>query len=78
MKCDVECLKNLELPALPSKNDNTGRLMFDLFDKHKKEYNTVELQLALEVGYTITKNIVLTNGKDKKVFLRNRLNIFIR
>ena len=55
MKWDVESPKNLDSAVLPSKNDNTGRLMFDLFDKHNKEYNTVELQLALEVGYTITK-----------------------
>ena len=55
VKCDSECPKHLELAVLPSKNVITKRLMFELFNKKSKEYSTVELQVALEIGYTITK-----------------------
>ena len=47
VKCDIECPKHLELAVLPSKNEITKILMFDLFDKKKKVYGTVELQLAI-------------------------------
>jgi predicted GIY-YIG superfamily endonuclease len=35
--------------------DGTGRLMFDLRDKHNVSYTSLELQKAIELGYTITK-----------------------
>ena len=77
VKCDIECPKHLELAVLPSKNEITGRLMFDLFDENKKEYNTVELQLASEMGYTITNiYIVPTHGEGKGVYSINMLNMF--
>ena len=70
VNCDIECPKHLELAVLPSKNEITGRLMFDLFDNNKEEYNTVELQLALEEGYTITKIYNAYSWKREKGLLK--------
>ena len=67
---------SLELAVLPSTNEITKILMFDLFDKKKKVYSTVELQIAIETGNTIKKNIVPTHGEWKGDYLRNMLNIF--
>ena len=36
VKCDIEFRKHLQLAVLPSKNEITKRLMFDLFGKKKR------------------------------------------
>ena len=75
VKCDIECPKHLELAVLPSKNEIAKRLMFDLFDK-KKVYSTIELQLAIEMGYTIMKIYSAYSWRRERGYLRNMLNTF--
>lgn len=53
IQCDITCPQNLHVPLLPEKRNN--KLMFDLIDKTKKVYSSVELKKAIEVGYIITK-----------------------
>jgi hypothetical protein len=53
VKCDVEPPKDLYIPVLP---DNTnGKLLFHLNEMCEKTWTSVELKLALEKGYKITK-----------------------
>lgn len=52
VECDISCPKNLHIPLLPEKKD--GKLIFDLVDKKKAVYTSIELKRALEVGYKIT------------------------
>jgi hypothetical protein len=53
IECDIECPQDLHIPLLPEKKNN--KLMFDLVDKSKKVYSSIELHRAVEVGYKITK-----------------------
>ena len=53
VKCDVIPPKDLYVPVLP---DNTnGKLLFHLNPMYEKTWSSVELKLALEKGYQITK-----------------------
>jgi len=78
VKCDIECPKHLELAVLPSKNETTKRLMFDLFNKKKKEFSTVELQVALEMGYTITKIYSAYSWKREKGLMKKYVEYFYK
>jgi hypothetical protein len=53
IECDISCPDNLHIPLLPEKKNN--KLMFDLVDKVKAVYSSIELKRALEIGYKITK-----------------------
>jgi len=52
IEVDVRC-PNIHIPLLPEKKDM--KLMFDLVDKSKTVYSSVELLRAIEIGYEITK-----------------------
>jgi hypothetical protein len=53
VKCDIEPPKDLDVPVLP--DNSNGKLLFHLNDMKNKTYASVELKLALEKGYKITK-----------------------
>jgi hypothetical protein len=53
IECDITPPSNLHIPLLPEKKD--FKLVFDLVDKEKAVYTSVELLRAIDVGYTITK-----------------------
>jgi len=53
IECDIICPDNLHIPLLPEKKNN--KLMFDLVNKIKAVYSSIELKRALEIGYKITK-----------------------
>ena len=50
---DVDCPQDLKTPCLPERID--GKLMYTLLSKKKKTFSNLELQVALRLGYTITK-----------------------
>lgn len=52
---DIEPPQDLYLPVLPSKDTSSGLLFFDLRHKKQKLYTNVELRLAQQMGYIITK-----------------------
>jgi len=49
---DIIPPKNIHLPLLPEKKN--GKLIFDLSNKSRAVYSTVELKKAVELGYTIS------------------------
>lgn len=53
IECDIECPQDLHIPLLPEKKNN--KLIFDLVNKSKKVYSSIELKRAIEIGYKITK-----------------------
>jgi hypothetical protein len=53
VKCDIIPPKNLHIPVLPDNTEN--KLLFHLNPMYEKTWTTIELQKALEKGYTITK-----------------------
>lgn len=53
VECDVTCPHSLYHPVLPEKKDN--KLLFDLLPKRNTVYSTVELSLAIDMGYTVTR-----------------------
>lgn len=77
IECDIVCPDNLHIPLLPEKKNN--KLMFDLVNKDKKVYSSIELQRAIEVGYKATKIYrSLTFEKSDNIFkgyIRNFLKI---
>jgi hypothetical protein len=77
IECDVECPKSLIIPVLPEKKD--AKLMFDLCNKPKSVYTSIELIKALEVGYKITKiykSLYFEKSTDLfKDYIRNFLKI---
>ena len=52
--------------------------MFDLFNKTKKEYSTVELQVALEMGYKITKTYSADSYKRKRWLFKEYVEFFYK
>jgi hypothetical protein len=67
IECDIVCPDNLHIPLLPEKKNN--KLMFDLVNKDKKVYSSIELQRAIEVGYKVTKIYrALTFEKTDNIF----------
>ena len=63
---DVKC-PDIHIPLLPEKKDM--KLMFDLIDKVKTVYSSVELLRAIEIGYEITKvHKVLYFEKSNELF----------
>jgi hypothetical protein len=67
IECDIVCPDNLHIPLLPEKKNN--KLMFDLVNKDKKVYSSIELQRAIEVGYKVTKIYKsLTFEKSDNIF----------
>jgi hypothetical protein len=67
IECDITCPPNLHIPLLPEKKNN--KLMFDLVDKVKAVYSSVELKRALEIGYKITHIYkALTFDKSDNMF----------
>lgn len=50
---DVVCPDKLHIPLLPEKKDM--KLNFDLVEKNKAVYTSIELLRAIEIGYKITK-----------------------
>jgi hypothetical protein len=53
IECDIICPKYLHIPVLGEKKD--CKLVFDLVDKTKVVYSSLELLKSLEKGYTISK-----------------------
>jgi hypothetical protein len=53
VKCDVLPPKDLYVPVLP--DNSNGKLLFHLNPMYQKTWSSVELKVALEKGYTITK-----------------------
>ncbi len=53
VKCDIQPPKDLYIPVLP--DNSNGKLLFHLKPITDKTYTSVELRLALEKGYKITK-----------------------
>jgi hypothetical protein len=53
VKCDVKPPKDLYIPVLPDNSD--GKLLFHLNDMYEKTWASVELKVAWEKGYEITK-----------------------
>ena len=67
VEVDIECPKDLYLPVLPEKKQ--GKLVFDLEDKIKAVYTSIELNEAVEMGYKITKVYqALKFEKDNNIF----------
>ena len=67
VECDIECPKDLYLPVLPEKKE--GKLVFDLEDKIKAVYTSIELNEAVKMGYKITKVYqALKFEKDNNIF----------
>lgn len=67
IECDVECPKNLLIPVLPEKRDL--KLFFDLIDKKKKVFTSIELKKAVQKGYKITYVYsTMTFEKSKTLF----------
>ncbi len=54
VKCDIIPPKDLYVPVLPDSNE--GKLLFHLNPMKEKTWASVELKVALEKGYNITKN----------------------
>ncbi len=53
VKCDIIPPKDLYVPVLPDSNE--GKLLFHLNPMKEKTWASVELKVALEKGYNITK-----------------------
>jgi len=77
IECDIVCPKNIHIPLLPEKKN--GKLLFDLTNKNKAVYSSIELQRALEIGYEIThiyKSLRFEKSKDMfKGYIQNFLKI---
>ena len=56
-KVDIIPPKNLYIPLLPDRVN--GKLLFHLKPMYEKTFTSVELKRALEMGYKITKFILL-------------------
>lgn len=74
---DIECPDNLHIPLLPEKKDM--KLTFDLVNKSKAVYTSIELLRAIEIGYKITKiyKVLYFEKTDElfKGYIRNFLKI---
>lgn len=74
---DIVCPKNIHIPLLPEKKDM--KLNFDLVDKDKAVYTSVELLRAVEIGYEIKKiyKVLYFDRSDDlfKGYVRNFLKI---
>lgn len=74
---DIECPKNIHIPLLPEKKDM--KLIFDLVNKEKSVYTSIELLRAIEIGYKIKKvyKVLYFDKTDDlfKGYVRNFLKI---
>ena len=74
---DIVCPKNIHIPLLPEKKDM--KLNFDLVNKNKAVYTSIELLRAIEIGYEIKKiyKVLYFDRSDDlfKGYVRNFLKI---
>ena len=76
VKCDIEPPKNLYVPVLP--DNSNGKLLFHLNPMKEKTWSSVELKLALEKGYTITKIHSAVAYKRYNGLMREYVGNFIK
>ena len=76
VKCDVKPPKDLYLPVLPDNSD--GKLLFHLNDMYEKTWASVELKVALEKGYEITKIHSAVAYKRFKGLMKDYVGNFIK
>jgi G:T-mismatch repair DNA endonuclease (very short patch repair protein) len=76
VKCDVKPPKDLQIPVLPDSTD--GKLLFHLNDMYEKTWASVELKLALEKGYQITKIHSAVAYKRYNGLMREYVGNFIK
>ena len=76
VKCDVKPPKDLHIPVLPDSTD--GKLLFHLNDMYEKTWSSVELKLALEKGYQITKIHSAVAYKRYNGLMREYVGNFIK
>jgi hypothetical protein len=57
IRCDVTCpsTKDVSHPLLHYRDPVTNRLMFDMRTKKDVSYTSLELQKAIDIGYTMTR-----------------------
>ena len=76
VKCDIVPPKNLYVPVLPDNSD--GKLLFHLNPMKEKTWSSVELKLALEKGYTITKIHSAVAYKRHNGLMREYVGNFVK
>ena len=76
VKCDVKPPKDLYIPVLP--DNSNGKLLFHLNDMYEKTWASVELKIALEKGYEITKIHSAVAYKRFKGLMKDYVGNFIQ
>jgi predicted GIY-YIG superfamily endonuclease len=76
-KVDIKCPQKLYHPLLHEKQD--GKLMFTLRQKTEENYTNLELQKAVELGYTVTKvHEILHWEKTTTGIFASYINTFLK
>jgi len=76
---DIKCPQNIYHPLLHYKDPESKRLMFDLRDKTKVMYTSLELLKAISLGYEITKYYFVAHwGNTIRGIFRNYINTFLK
>ena len=76
ISCSVTCPNNLYHPVLPSKEG--GKLVFDLMSPKRGTWTTVELFLALDMGYTLDVVYEIWDYEKTHVLFADYVGAFIR
>ena len=76
VKCDVIPPKDLYRPVLPDNTD--GKLLFHLNPMYEKTWTSVELKLAIQKGYKITKIHSATQYKRFKGLMKEYVQNFLQ
>ena len=76
VKCDIVPPKDLHVPVLPDNSE--GKLLFHLIPMYEKTWSSVELKLALEKGYTITKIHAAIKYKRYNGLMKEYVGCFLK
>lgn len=78
VECDVECPRTLLIPVLLRKDEEKGKLVDSLEPLIHCNYTTVELQLAIKCGYTITRIHKIHHYAASTVLFKNYIDKYIK